>query len=255
MGEGAGRVVFSNSARLSLIAGPYQIESREHAFMVAGTLKNCDKLGIGLVYKSSFDKANRTSLSAQRTRHRKQKRGSKSSPISRRFGFQSSPTSTAKSNCADVATVVDVLQIGLGRQTDLLVAAARPAARHQHQEGSVPGAVGHEERACQAECRQPEHHAVRAQRLGFGYNTLVSGSMRSLPIMEAMGAPVVFDAAHSVQQPGGQGGSSGGARIRRDAGARRSPSVWPACSSRRMKTPTTPHRMARTWSISRTCRA
>ncbi|WP_283194664.1 3-deoxy-8-phosphooctulonate synthase [Rhizobium sp. AN80A] len=213
VGEGAGRVVFSNSARLSLIAGPCQIESREHAFMVAGTLKElCDKLGIGLVYKSSFDKANRTSLSAQRGI------GLEAgleifADLKKEFGFPVLTDVHSEEQCADVATVVDVLQIPafLSRQTDLLVAAAKTGRAINVKKGQFLAPWDMKNVLAKLNASGNPNIMLCERGASFGYNTLVS-DMRSLPIMEAMGAPVVFDATHSVQQPGGQGGSSGGQR-------------------------------------------
>lgn len=213
VGEGAGRVVFSNSARLSLIAGPCQIESREHAFMVAGTLKElCDKLGIGLVYKSSFDKANRTSLSAQRGI------GLDAgleifADLKKEFGFPVLTDVHSEEQCADVATVVDVLQIPafLSRQTDLLVAAAKTGRAINVKKGQFLAPWDMKNVLAKLNASGNPNIMLCERGASFGYNTLVS-DMRSLPIMEAMGAPVVFDATHSVQQPGGQGGSSGGQR-------------------------------------------
>ncbi|MBB3964497.1 3-deoxy-8-phosphooctulonate synthase [Rhizobium metallidurans] len=213
VGEGAGRVVFSNSARLSLIAGPCQIESREHAFMVAGTLKElCDKLGIGLVYKSSFDKANRTSLSAQRGI------GLEAgleifADLKKAFGFPVLTDVHSEEQCADVATVVDVLQIPafLSRQTDLLVAAAKTGRAINVKKGQFLAPWDMKNVLAKLNASGNPNIMLCERGASFGYNTLVS-DMRSLPIMEAMGAPVVFDATHSVQQPGGQGGSSGGQR-------------------------------------------
>ena len=123
-----GGVSFGNAIPIALIAGPCQMESRQHAFDMAGALKEiCGRLGIGLVYKTSFDKANRTSLNGK-ARHRAQRSPSRCSPISAgSWACRSSPTCTSQAQCAEVAEVVDVLQIPafLCRQTDLLVAAAK----------------------------------------------------------------------------------------------------------------------------------
>ncbi|MGO6904327.1 3-deoxy-8-phosphooctulonate synthase, partial [Rhizobium ruizarguesonis] len=127
IGEDQGQVSFSNTGRLSLIAGPCQMESRDHAFMVAGTLKElCGKLGIGLVYKSSFDKANRTSLSAERGIGI-EKGMEVFADLKKEFGFPVLTDVHTAEQCAEVARVVDVLQIPafLCRQTDLLIAAAK----------------------------------------------------------------------------------------------------------------------------------
>jgi 2-dehydro-3-deoxyphosphooctonate aldolase (KDO 8-P synthase) len=213
VGEGAGKVVFSNTGKLSLIAGPCQMESRDHAFMIAGTLKElCDKLGIGLVYKSSFDKANRTSLSAQRGI------GLDTAlevfaDLKKDYGFPVLTDIHTEEQCAEVATVVDVLQIPafLSRQTDLLVAAAKTGRAINVKKGQFLAPWDMKNVLAKLNASGNPNIMLCERGASFGYNTLVS-DMRSLPIMEAMGAPVVFDATHSVQQPGGQGGSSGGQR-------------------------------------------
>ncbi len=213
VGEGAGRVVFSNTGKLSLIAGPCQMESRDHAFMIAGTLKElCDKLGIGLVYKSSFDKANRTSLSAQRGI------GLETAlevfaDLKKEYGFPVLTDIHTEEQCAEVATLVDVLQIPafLSRQTDLLVAAAKTGRAINVKKGQFLAPWDMKNVLAKLNASGNPNIMLCERGASFGYNTLVS-DMRSLPIMEALGAPVVFDATHSVQQPGGQGGSSGGQR-------------------------------------------
>ncbi|WP_025659028.1 3-deoxy-8-phosphooctulonate synthase [Rhizobium sp. IBUN] len=213
VGEGAGRVTFSNSGKLSLIAGPCQMESREHAFMVAGVLKElCDKLGLGLVYKSSFDKANRTSLSAQRGI------GLETAlevfaDLKKEYGFPVLTDIHTEEQCAKVSTVVDILQIPafLSRQTDLLVAAAKTGRVINVKKGQFLAPWDMKNVLNKLNSSGNPNILLCERGASFGYNTLVS-DMRSLPIMAAMGAPVVFDATHSVQQPGGQGGSSGGQR-------------------------------------------
>ncbi len=213
VGEGAGKVVFSNTGKLSLIAGPCQMESRDHAFMIAGTLKElCDKLGIGLVYKSSFDKANRTSLSAQRGI------GIETAlevfaDLKKEYGFPVLTDIHTEEQCAEVATVVDVLQIPafLSRQTDLLVAAAKTGRAINVKKGQFLAPWDMKNVLAKLNASGNPNIMLCERGASFGYNTLVS-DMRSLPIMEALGAPVVFDATHSVQQPGGQGGSTGGQR-------------------------------------------
>ncbi|MDX0961431.1 3-deoxy-8-phosphooctulonate synthase [Sinorhizobium medicae] len=213
VGEGAGQVVFSQKERLTLIAGPCQMESREHAFTIAGKLVElCRSLGIGLVYKSSFDKANRTSLSG--------KRGigldnamEVFADLKREFGFPVLTDIHTEEQCALVAETVDILQIPafLSRQTDLLVAAAKTGRAINVKKGQF--LAPWDMKNVLAKFTQSGNPNVLLCERGasFGYNTLVS-DMRSLPIMAALGAPVVFDATHSVQQPGGQGGSSGGQR-------------------------------------------
>ncbi|WP_457660918.1 3-deoxy-8-phosphooctulonate synthase [Sinorhizobium medicae] len=213
VGEGAGQVVFSQKERLTLIAGPCQMESREHAFTIAGKLVElCRSLGIGLVYKSSFDKANRTSLSG--------KRGigldnamEVFADLKREFGFPVLTDIHTEEQCALVAETVDILQIPafLSRQTDLLVAAAKTGRAINVKKGQF--LAPWDMKNVLAKFTQSGNPNVLLCERGasFGYNTLVS-DMRSLPIMAALGAPVVFDATHSVQQPGGQGGSSDGQR-------------------------------------------
>ncbi|OWV94380.1 2-dehydro-3-deoxyphosphooctonate aldolase [Rhizobium sp. R72] len=213
VGQGADRVTFSNIGRLSLIAGPCQMESRDHAFMVAGVLKElCDKLGLGLVYKSSFDKANRTSLSAQRGIGL-EKALEVFSDLKKEYGFPVLTDIHTEEQCAEVATVVDILQIPafLSRQTDLLVAAAKTGRAINVKKGQFLAPWDMKNVLNKLNSTGNPNILLCERGASFGYNTLVS-DMRSLPIMAAMGAPVVFDATHSVQQPGGQGGSSGGQR-------------------------------------------
>ena len=213
VGEGAGQVTFSNTKPLSLIAGPCQMESRDHAFMIAGTLSElCTKLGIGLVYKSSYDKANRTSLGGKRGI------GLESAmeifaDLKKEFGFPVLSDIHTEEQCALVAPVIDVLQIPafLSRQTDLLVAAAKTGRVINVKKGQF--LAPWDMKNVLAKLNESGNANVMLCERGasFGYNTLVS-DMRSLPIMASLGAPVIFDATHSVQQPGGQGGSTGGQR-------------------------------------------
>lgn len=213
IGEGEGQVTFSNTGRLSLIAGPCQMESRDHAFMVAGTLKElCAKLGIGLVYKSSFDKANRTSLSAERGIGL-EKGMQVFADLKREFGFPVLTDVHTAEQCAEVAEVIDVLQIPafLCRQTDLLIAAARTGRVVNVKKGQFLAPWDMKNVLKKLNASGNPNVLMCERGASFGYNTLVS-DMRSLPIMAAMGAPVIFDATHSVAQPGGQGESSGGQR-------------------------------------------
>ncbi|MBB3352418.1 2-dehydro-3-deoxyphosphooctonate aldolase (KDO 8-P synthase) [Rhizobium sp. BK049] len=213
IGEGEGQVTFSNTGRLSLIAGPCQMESRDHAFMVAGTLKElCGKLGIGLVYKSSFDKANRTSLSAERGIGL-EKGMEVFADLKKEFGFPVITDVHTAEQCAEVAKVVDVLQIPafLCRQTDLLIAAARTGRAVNVKKGQFLAPWDMKNVLKKLNASGNPNVLLCERGASFGYNTLVS-DMRSLPIMAAMGAPVIFDATHSVAQPGGQGDSSGGQR-------------------------------------------
>lgn len=223
-------VRIGNGEKLSIIAGPCQMESRQHALETAHALREmADRLGVGLIYKTSYDKANRTSANAQRG-----------------IGLHDSlaifqeirevtglPTLTDVheiSHCAPVAEAVDVIQIPafLCRQTDLLVAAANTGRAINIKKGQflapwdmknviakVTGAGNPNVMACE-------------RGVSFGYNTLVS-DMRSLPIMKEIGCPVVFDATHSVQQPGGLGGSSGGQREFVPVLARAAVSIGVAC--------------------------
>jgi 2-dehydro-3-deoxyphosphooctonate aldolase (KDO 8-P synthase) len=208
-----GQAIFGNALPLALIAGPCQMESRQHAFDMAGSLKEiCGRLGIGLVYKSSFDKANRTSL--------KGKRGmglAAALPVfadvRKEFGLPVLTDVHESAQCADVAEAVDVLQIPafLCRQTDLLIAAAKTGRVVNVKKGQflAPWDMG-QVLAKIVESGNP-NVLLTERGVSFGYNTLVS-DMRALPIMAKLGAPVVFDATHSVQQPGGQGTSTGGDR-------------------------------------------
>jgi 2-dehydro-3-deoxyphosphooctonate aldolase (KDO 8-P synthase) len=212
-GEGAGRVTFSNTGKLSLIAGPCQMESRDHAFMVAGVLSElCKSLGIGLVYKSSFDKANRTSLSAERGIGL-EKALEVFSDLKKEFGFPVLTDIHTEEQCEQVATVADILQIPafLSRQTDLLVAAAKTGRIVNVKKGQFLAPWDMKNVLAKLNASGNPNILLCERGASFGYNTLVS-DMRSLPIMAALGAPVIFDATHSVQQPGGQGGSSGGQR-------------------------------------------
>ena len=206
-------VRFGNNLPLALIAGPCQMESRDHAFMMAGTLKELtQKLGIGLVYKSSFDKANRTSITGTRGLGL-EKSLSIFSEIRREFGLPVLTDVHIEEQCALVGEVADILQIPafLCRQTDLLIAAAKTGRVVIIKKGQFLAPWDMKNVA--AKVTQSGNSKVMLTERGasFGYNTLVS-DMRSLPILAETGAPVIFDATHSVQQPGGQGTSSGGER-------------------------------------------
>jgi 2-dehydro-3-deoxyphosphooctonate aldolase (KDO 8-P synthase) len=208
-----GDVRFGNHLPITLIAGPCQMESREHAFEIAGSLQQiCTGLGIGLVYKSSFDKANRTSLGG--------KRGigldtamKVFADIKAELGLPVITDVHTEEQCATVAEVVDILQIPafLCRQTDLLIAAARTGRVINVKKGQFLAPWDMKNVLAKVTESGNSNVLLTERGASFGYNTLVS-DMRSLPIMAAMGAPVVFDATHSVQQPGGQGGASGGQR-------------------------------------------
>ena len=208
-----GKVVFANDAPLSLIAGPCQLESRQHALDMAGALKELtDRLGIGLVYKTSYDKANRTSLSATRGAGL-----DAAMPIfddlRKEFGLPVLTDVHTEEQCAIVAPHVDVLQIPafLSRQTDMLVAAAKTGKVINVKKGQFLAPWDMKNVVAKITGSGNANVLTTERGVSFGYNTLVS-DMRALPIMAEIGAPVIFDATHSVQQPGGQGGSSGGER-------------------------------------------
>jgi 2-dehydro-3-deoxyphosphooctonate aldolase (KDO 8-P synthase) len=209
-----GQVRFGNALPLSLIAGPCALESREHALETASALKEiAARLGIGLVYKSSFDKANRTASASARGIGL-----AEALPVfaevRERFGLPVTTDVHEIGHCAAAAEVVDILQIPafLCRQTDLLVAAAATGRVVNVKKGQflAPWDMANVARKI-TDAGNPKV-MVTERGASFGYNTLVS-DMRALPIMaETTGAPVIFDATHSVQQPGGKGASSGGER-------------------------------------------
>jgi 2-dehydro-3-deoxyphosphooctonate aldolase (KDO 8-P synthase) len=208
-----GNVVFGNTAPLSLIAGPCQLESRQHAFDMAGALKELtEKLGLGLVYKTSYDKANRTSLGGTRGA------GLDAAlpvfdDLRKAFSLPILTDIHTEEQCALVAPHVDILQIPafLSRQTDLLIAAARTGKVVNVKKGQFLAPWDMKNVVAKITGSGNANVLVTERGASFGYNTLVS-DMRALPIMAEIGAPVIFDATHSVQQPGGQGGSSGGDR-------------------------------------------
>ncbi|AQX30465.1 3-deoxy-8-phosphooctulonate synthase [Bartonella schoenbuchensis] len=208
-----GNIVFSNDAPLSLIAGPCQMESRDHAFEIAGRLKAiADQIGIGFVYKSSYDKANRTSLNAARGIGL-EKAMIIFSDLKKEFGFPILTDVHTEEQCEAVASTVDILQIPafLCRQTDLLVAAAKTGRVINIKKGQFL-APWDMENVLKKITQSGNPNVMLCERgTSFGYNRLVS-DMRSLPIMRSFGAPVIFDATHSVQEPGGKGDSSSGQR-------------------------------------------
>ena len=208
-----GPVRFANDRPIALFAGPCQMESRAHALEMACALKEiATGLGIGLVYKTSFDKANRTSLSGKRGMGLKE-----SLPvfaeIRESLGLPTLTDVHEIEQCAVVAEVVDVLQIPafLCRQTDLLVAAARTGRAVKIKKGQFLAPWDMKNVVAKVTASGNPNVLVTERGASFGYNTLVS-DMRALPIMAEIGCPVIFDATHSVQQPGGQGTSSGGDR-------------------------------------------
>jgi 2-dehydro-3-deoxyphosphooctonate aldolase (KDO 8-P synthase) len=209
----AGRVSLSNMAPLVLIAGPCQLESRDHAFMMAGRLKEiCAELGLPLVFKTSFDKANRTSISGRRGLGLE-----KSLPIfadlRRAFDLPILTDVHEIDQCRELVGVVDILQIPafLSRQTDLLVAAAETGLVVNVKKGPFLAPWDMQNVVTKIVAQGNRNVLLTERGASFGYNALVS-DMRALPIMAQTGAPVIFDATHSVQQPGGQGASSGGDR-------------------------------------------
>jgi 2-dehydro-3-deoxyphosphooctonate aldolase (KDO 8-P synthase) len=209
-----GAVRFGNELPLALIAGPCQLESRAHALEMASALKEiAAKAGVGLVYKTSFDKANRTSSKA--------KRGlglEAALPIFAEIrDTLKVPVLTdvhEADQCARAAQAVDVLQIPafLCRQTDLLIAAAKTGKAVNVKKGQFLAPWDMQNVVAKITGAGNRNVLVTERGVSFGYNTLVS-DMRALPILKrTTGAPVIFDATHSVQQPGGQGTSSGGER-------------------------------------------
>ena len=208
-----GHVRFGNALPLALIAGPCQLESRSHALEMAQALKEiAGRVGIGLIYKSSFDKANRTSASAARG-----------------IGLDAALAIFAEireslevpvltdvhepDQCARIAPAVDVLQIPafLCRQTDLLIAAAATGRVVNVKKGQFLAPWDMRNVVAKLTGAGNPNVLLTERGASFGYNTLVS-DMRALPILAQTGAPVIFDATHSVQQPGGQGTSTGGQR-------------------------------------------
>jgi 2-dehydro-3-deoxyphosphooctonate aldolase (KDO 8-P synthase) len=208
-----GFVEIGNAKPLSIIAGPCALESRDHALEMASALKEiAAKAGVGLIYKTSFDKANRTSANSERG-----------------LGFELAlpifaeiresigvPVLTdvhEREQCASVAEAVDVLQIPafLCRQTDLLIAAAETGKVVNVKKGQFLAPWDMKNVIAKVTGAGNPNVLTTERGASFGYNTLVS-DMRALPILASFGAPVVFDATHSVQQPGGQGTSSGGDR-------------------------------------------
>ena len=208
-----GNVRFGNALPLALIAGPCALESKEHALEMAAALKEiAAKAGVGLVYKTSFDKANRTSA--------KSARGiglDAALPIFAeiRDKLKISVLTDVHdaAQCARVAQAVDVLQIPafLSRQTDLLVAAAKTGKVVNVKKGQFLAPWDMKNVVEKITGAGNTNVLVTERGVSFGYNTLVS-DMRALPILKRLGAPVIFDATHSVQQPGGQGDKSGGER-------------------------------------------
>ena len=209
----AGSARFGNGLPLAMIAGPCVLESRAHALETAHALKEiAGRLGIGLVYKSSFDKANRTSLASARGLGLKEALPI-FAEIKEATGLAITTDVHESDQCAAVAAAVDILQIPafLCRQTDLLLAAARTGKVINVKKGQFLAPWDMKNVVAKVVGAGNPNVLVTERGVSFGYNTLVS-DMRALPILVEMGAPVIFDATHSVQQPGGQGTSSGGER-------------------------------------------
>jgi 2-dehydro-3-deoxyphosphooctonate aldolase (KDO 8-P synthase) len=213
IGQAAGQVRFGNDLPLALIAGPCQLESRAHALETAAALKEiAGRVGVGLVYKTSFDKANRTSAGSARGI------GLDDAlpifaEIRETLGLPVLTDVHEAEQCARAAQAVDVLQIPafLCRQTDLLIAAARTGRVVNVKKGQFLAPWDMVNVVAKLTGAGNRDVLVTERGASFGYNTLVS-DMRALPILARTGAPVIFDATHSVQQPGGQGTTSGGER-------------------------------------------
>jgi 2-dehydro-3-deoxyphosphooctonate aldolase (KDO 8-P synthase) len=206
-------VTFANDRPFAVFAGPCQMESRAHALEMAGALKEiCARLKLGLVYKTSFDKANRTSIGG--------KRGigldgalPVFAEIRESLGLPVVTDVHEAGQCARVAEAVDVLQIPafLCRQTDLLIAAAKTGRAVKVKKGQFLAPWDMKNVVAKITESGNRNVLVTERGVSFGYNTLVA-DMRALPILAEIGAPVIFDATHAVQQPGGQGTASGGDR-------------------------------------------
>jgi 2-dehydro-3-deoxyphosphooctonate aldolase (KDO 8-P synthase) len=208
-----GKFRVGNDLPLVLIAGPCALEGREHALDMAGSLRDLTRqLGIPLIYKTSFDKANRTSVGSNRGIGLDE-----ALPIFEEirgtFGLPVLTDVHLPDQCAVVAGSVDVLQIPafLSRQTDLVLAAAATGKPLNIKKGQFLAPWDMKNVVAKCDHAGNPNVMVCERGVSFGYNTLVS-DMRALPILAETGCPVVFDATHSVQQPGGQGGTSGGER-------------------------------------------
>ena len=208
-----GKITLGNDRPLALIAGPCALESRQHALETSHALVELTaRLGIGLIYKTSFDKANRTALDSPRGL------GLEASlpilaEVRERWGCAVLTDVHLPEHCAIVAAAVDVLQIPafLCRQTDLLVAAAKTGRAINIKKGQFLAPWDMKNVAAKVAAAGNERILLCERGASFGYNTLVS-DMRALPVLRKTGYPVIFDATHSVQQPGGQGNTSGGER-------------------------------------------
>ena len=225
-----GNVEIGNALPLSIIAGPCQLESRAHALEMASALKEiAARAGVGLIYKTSFDKANRTSANTARGLGL-ELAAPIFAEIRQSIGLPVLTDVHERDQCAAVAEAVDVLQIPafLCRQTDLLVAAARTGKTINVKKGQFLAPWDMKNVIAKITGAGNPKVLVTERGVSFGYNTLVS-DMRALPIMAKFGAPVVFDATHSVQQPGGRGDTSGGEREMVPYLARAAVAVGVAC--------------------------
>jgi 2-dehydro-3-deoxyphosphooctonate aldolase (KDO 8-P synthase) len=208
-----GKARFGNSLPLALIAGPCALESRAHAFDMAAALKDiAARLRIGFVYKTSFDKANRTSAHSARGLGL-DKALAIFAELREKLGVPVLTDVHEPDQCEPVAEVADILQIPafLCRQTDLLIAAAKTGRAINVKKGQFLAPWDMANVVEKITSAGNSNVLVTERGVSFGYNTLVS-DMRALPVLAGIGAPVIFDATHSVQQPGGQGTSSGGER-------------------------------------------
>jgi 2-dehydro-3-deoxyphosphooctonate aldolase (KDO 8-P synthase) len=209
-----GSLAISNDRPLTIISGPCQLESLDHAQMIAGTMAEiCAKFGAGYVFKASYDKANRSALSGKRGVGMQAGLAILQN-IRQTFGLPVLTDVHEADHCAEVAAVVDVLQIPafLCRQTDLLLAASKTGAVINIKKGQFLAPWDMDNVAAKVASTGNTRILLTERGTSFGYNTLVA-DMRALPRMMKTGYPVIMDATHSVQQPGGQGTSSGGERI------------------------------------------
>ena len=208
-----GNIEISNNNKICIIAGPCQLETEQHALDMASKIKEItSKFNMGFIYKTSFDKANRTSLKGQRGIGL-EKSLSIFDKIRKEVGVPVLTDVHTAEQCAVVANHVDVLQIPafLCRQTDLLIAAAKTGKIINVKKGQFLAPWDMANVVKKLEDSGNKNILLTERGASFGYNTLVS-DMRALPIMAKLGYPIVFDATHSVQQPGGLGGKSGGQR-------------------------------------------
>jgi 2-dehydro-3-deoxyphosphooctonate aldolase (KDO 8-P synthase) len=207
-----GGVEVGNDLPLTVIAGPCQVESRDHALMIAGRMAEvCALHGAGYVFKGSYDKANRTSLAGRRGPGLEE--GLAILAAVRETGVPVLTDVHTAEQCAVAAEVVDVLQIPafLSRQTDLLLAAGETGAVVNVKKGQFLAPWDMRHAAEKVASTGNERILLTERGVSFGYNALVA-DIRALPVMAATGYPVVMDATHAVQEPGGRGGSSGGQR-------------------------------------------